>query len=158
MLTISNTSQIPVRGTVYLGQYKYGTRQACLSYCYLDLVLILYSVFCICFWFCICLWCCILHLSNSKRYQQIVTRQCCLYRTTFSHYNQMLTISNTWQTYWDFPKVPIFERMELACWWTDSVKRDFPLVFEYWNTIQQRSFLSSVHASIVNSLIPQGRI
>ena len=35
-------------------------------------------------------------------------------------------------------QVPIFERMELACWWTDAVKRDFPLVLKYWNTIQQR--------------------
>ena len=37
-----------------------------------------------------------------------------------------------------FPKVPIFERMELAGWWTDSLKRDFPLVLKYWETIQQR--------------------
>ena len=37
-----------------------------------------------------------------------------------------------------FLKVPIFERMELAGWWTDSLKRDFPLVLKYWETIQQR--------------------
>ena len=35
-------------------------------------------------------------------------------------------------------QVPIFERMELAGWWTDSLKRDFPLVLKYWETIQQR--------------------
>merc|ERR550539_223588 len=38
----------------------------------------------------------------------------------------------------DVSMVPIFERMELACWWTDAVKRDSPLVLKYWNTIQQR--------------------
>jgi len=38
----------------------------------------------------------------------------------------------------DISMVPIFERMELACWWTDSVKKDFPLVLKYWETIKQR--------------------
>jgi len=38
----------------------------------------------------------------------------------------------------DISMVPIFERMELACWWTDALKKDFPLVLKYWETIQQR--------------------
>merc|ERR1712004_736318 len=33
-------------------------------------------------------------------------------------------------------QVPIFERMELACWWTYSVKKDFPLVLKYSGSLQ----------------------
>ena len=48
-------------------------------------------------------------------------------------------------------QVPIFERMELACWWTDAVKKDFPLVLKYWETIKQR--YSSLHQHINNELL-----
>ena len=38
----------------------------------------------------------------------------------------------------DVSMVPIFERMEYARWWTDSLKSQFPLVAKYWQDIQQR--------------------
>ena len=41
--------------------------------------------------------------------------------------------------------------MELACWWTDAVKKDFPLVLKYWETIKQR--YSSLHQHINNELL-----
>ena len=37
--------------------------------------------------------------------------------------------------------------MELACWWTNAVKKDFPLVLKYWETIKQR--YSSLHQHII---------
>eukprot|EP00092_Neocalanus_flemingeri_P011679 GFUD01012589.1.p1 GENE.GFUD01012589.1~~GFUD01012589.1.p1 ORF type:complete len:348 (-),score=95.98 GFUD01012589.1:88-978(-) len=38
----------------------------------------------------------------------------------------------------DVSMVPIFERMEYARWWTDSLMTQFPLVKKYWEAIQQR--------------------
>ena len=37
--------------------------------------------------------------------------------------------------------------MELACWWTDAVKKDFPLVLKYWETVKQR--YSALHQPII---------
>merc|ERR1719251_654313 len=39
----------------------------------------------------------------------------------------------------DISMVPIFERMEVARWWTDSVKAEFPRVHQYWAAIQERA-------------------
>ena len=38
----------------------------------------------------------------------------------------------------DISMIPIFERMTYARWWTDTLKKKYPIVFNYWESIQMR--------------------
>ena len=59
----------------------------------------------------------------------------------------------------DVSMVPIFERMQYARWWTDSLKKQFPLVTKYWETIQEREGYkaSKPDMAMHNKLIRVGR-
>jgi len=60
----------------------------------------------------------------------------------------------------DVSMVPIFERMEYARWWTESLKEQFPLVTKYWGTIQEREgYKASKPDEIMhNKLVKVGKL
>ena len=55
--------------------------------------------------------------------------------------------------------VPIFERMEYARWWTDSLKQKYPLVTKYWEAIQKREgyIASKPEPAMHNKLVKIGQ-
>jgi len=60
----------------------------------------------------------------------------------------------------DVSMVPIFERMEYARWWTDSLKQKYPLVTKYWEAIQKREgyIASKPDPAMHNKLVKIGEI
>jgi len=60
----------------------------------------------------------------------------------------------------DVSMVPIFERMEYARWWTESLKEQFPVVTKYWGTIQEREgYKASKPDEIMhNKLVKVGKL
>jgi len=60
----------------------------------------------------------------------------------------------------DVSMVPIFERMEYARWWTDSLITQFPLVKKYWDAIQEREGYqaSKPDMEMHNKLVKVGKL
>ena len=60
----------------------------------------------------------------------------------------------------DVGMIPIFERMEYARWWTNSLKSKYPLVVKYWEEIQKREgyVTSRCDVNLRNKFVNIGKI